>query len=56
MGTKTLTRLHSGLAVQPNNDEKERDSLFHMAHNASAEESSQIRRTITMVRFARVLA
>lgn len=40
----------SGLAVQPNTDEGERDSVFRLAQNASAEDSSQVRRTITMFR------
>jgi hypothetical protein len=45
---------NSGLAVQPNNnlDQAPRDSLFANAENATAEdeESSEDRRTITMVR------
>jgi hypothetical protein len=48
---------HSGLAVRPPNkdgddDEEggERDSLFRMAQSASAQDSGQVKRTITMVR------
>jgi hypothetical protein len=40
----------SGLQVQPNNDEGDRDSVFRMAESASPEDSGQVRRTITMVR------
>mmetsp|Transcript_19930 Transcript_19930/g.37799 ORF Transcript_19930/g.37799 Transcript_19930/m.37799 type:complete len:249 (-) Transcript_19930:85-831(-) len=44
----------SGLAVMPNNDDVDegaaRDRVFGMAQNASADESGQVRRTITMYR------
>ena len=45
----------SGLAVMPNVDDEEaaaggaRDRVFGMAQNATADESGQVRRTITMV-------
>ncbi|EEC50005.1 predicted protein [Phaeodactylum tricornutum CCAP 1055/1] len=41
----------SGLAVQPNMDEgPDRDAVFGLAENATAEDSGQSRRTITMYR------
>ena len=39
----------SGLAVQPNVDDSDRDRVFGLAENATADDSSQVRRTITMV-------
>jgi hypothetical protein len=43
---------HSGLAVHPTPDEGgDRDSVFNMAESAAPEDSGQVRRTITMVRF-----
>ena len=43
----------SGLAVMPNMDDEAgggaRDRVFGMAQNATADESGQVRRTITMV-------
>ena len=41
---------NSGLAVQPNVDDNDRDRVFGLAENATADDSSQVRRTITMVR------
>lgn len=42
---------NSGLAVQPNmEDGNDRDRVFGMAENATADDSGQVRRTITMVR------
>jgi len=41
----------SGLAVEPNNDDgPNADALFNLAEQAGADESEQIRRTITMYR------
>ncbi|KAL7566557.1 hypothetical protein ACA910_000627 [Epithemia clementina (nom. ined.)] len=40
----------SGLAVQPNVDDSDRDRVFGLAENASADDNSQVRRTITMYR------
>ena len=40
---------HSGLAVEPTEDQA-RDSVFGLAEQAGADDSSQVRRTITMYR------
>ena len=51
--SQTFFVICSGLAVVPNmadnDDGAARDRVFGMAQNASADESGQVRRTITMV-------
>ena len=50
-----ILKFLSGLAVMPNMDDEgaapggARDQVFGMAQNATADESGQVRRTITMV-------
>lgn len=49
-----LKLFHSGLAVEPNNNNDEeadaKDAIFGMAKAATGDDKEQVRRTITMVR------
>lgn len=52
--SNSLTRLLSGLAVQPNTESGGqegfgRDAIFGVAENATSEDNARVRRTITMV-------